>query len=261
MTSFSKLDELARVAERMRGDGNPDPPNVTGGFLATQQDLTAGSSLVHSADLTADHFFFDEHSFSTRAGADQSLDSSEGLMSQDVRARHTIKAPIDQKRTSSVGLGGAEKAIDKKQCQICFRHFREASAVRKHVAAVHHKTRNFGCSVCGQRFAESSNLKKHELALHRDERPHECGECGKRFHFTDGLRRHIRNCHLGLRPFKCEMCGFRFKQGAHLKKHQSAASCKKTLSSGKGNTFIDDHGLSACKANTCDKLKSFFASS
>lgn len=227
MTSFSKLEELARVAERMRGDGKPDPPSVADGFIATQHDFSAGSSLVHSADRAADRFLSDEDSFSKRAGAEESLDSSEWFMNQDARARQNIQAPTDQNTASSVGLEGTAKPIEKTQCRICFRRFREASAVRKHIAAVHHKTRNYGCSVCGRRFAERSNLKKHVHALHRDERPHECRDCGKRFHFTDGLSRHIRNCHLGLRPFECEVCGFRFKQSAHLKKHQRAASCKR----------------------------------
>lgn len=227
MASCSKLEQLARVAGEILGEGMPGSLNFVLNRTASQDEFPVVSSRVNAAALTADTFFLDDGSLSDQTVTKESPQSPELFMQQVTRTAPSIGPSFPLQGPSSAEVLRMPKVIDKKTCHFCFRQFREAFAVRKHIWAVHHKTRNFACSACGQRFAERSNLKKHVSALHKNERPHECEECGKRFHFTDGLSRHVRNCHLGLRPFACDRCGFRFKQRTHLQKHQKTVSCRK----------------------------------
>ena len=73
------------------------------------------------------------------------------------------------------------------------------------------------CQICFKTFRDASTLKRH-LLTHSDERPYKCSECDKAFRRKDHLQEHII-VHKLVRPFTCQTCGKSFSRKNGLKTH------------------------------------------
>ena len=73
------------------------------------------------------------------------------------------------------------------------------------------------CQICFKTFRDASTLKRH-LLTHSDERPFKCAECDKAFRRKDHLQEHVI-VHKLVRPFSCQTCGKSFSRKNGLKTH------------------------------------------
>ena len=73
----------------------------------------------------------------------------------------------------------------------CSKKFQVASALRRHISAVHKKEKANICDKCGRAFNQQTQLKTHSR-IHTGENPFECAKCLKKFRFAS--TRHNHKC-------------------------------------------------------------------
>ena len=80
---------------------------------------------------------------------------------------------------------GEEKEKPALLCEQCSYPFKTTSALKKHVAAVHERRKDFVCDVCAKGFPSKGNLKYHRQTVHEGIKAFTCHLCGHRDGRTD----------------------------------------------------------------------------
>uniref|UniRef100_A0A7S2ZQ30 C2H2-type domain-containing protein n=1 Tax=Rhodosorus marinus TaxID=101924 RepID=A0A7S2ZQ30_9RHOD len=105
------------------------------------------------------------------------------------------------------------------RCQICGNTFKRGYDLKRHVVAVHQKSRELQCTYCARTFKHRGHLNEHIRVVHTQENVFICPICGKTFGADSKLMRHVTTVHENRRNFTCKVCGNSYKEKAYLKKH------------------------------------------
>lgn len=119
-------------------------------------------------------------------------------------------------------------------CSECGSAFREASALRRHLTAIHNlppgegkPCRRFPCEVCGRVLLSRQSLKHHGKAVHEgvkiQQKKSLCAYCGKICRTATALKEHQNKWHLNIKPFPCKTCGRAFHSKPVLRVHEKQA--------------------------------------
>ena len=96
--------------------------------------------------------------------------------------------------------------------------------LRRHVAAVHEKRKDFDCDECDKAFPTEEYLLKHQKAHHTDSynarAKFKCYVCRMHYMSINGLQKHNLRVHKSTKH-KCGSCDKTFEQYTTLKVHVS----------------------------------------
>lgn len=107
--------------------------------------------------------------------------------------------------------------IGQKTCDKCSQTFSNASALRKHILAIHEKIKLFECNVCERSFSRKDIYQLH-IRKHNGEKPYQCNVCEYKSSDPAALRRH-KNRHSGKMNYFCHLCNYQSIQITSLKYH------------------------------------------
>uniref|UniRef100_A0A7S3A8K3 C2H2-type domain-containing protein n=1 Tax=Rhodosorus marinus TaxID=101924 RepID=A0A7S3A8K3_9RHOD len=103
----------------------------------------------------------------------------------------------------------SEKLVDRERlkCDQCDASFGSRWGLRRHVAGVHEKSRNFTCKFCARTFKQSGHLHEHMSVYHSESGGHDCEICGKRFGVKSKLDRHVIQKHTNVNGLSARFAG------------------------------------------------------
>ena len=110
-----------------------------------------------------------------------------------------------------------EKGDKKFKCEQCPYTSAHKENVKKHIEAVHEKTKHV-CKYCGYAATHRISLKRHIEAVHEDMKEHVCKECGYATSYKNALKRHIEGVHENIKHV-CNECGFAASRKDNLSQH------------------------------------------
>ncbi|KAJ8901402.1 hypothetical protein NDN08_007248 [Rhodosorus marinus] len=115
----------------------------------------------------------------------------------------------------------SENLVDRERvkCDQCDASFGSGWGLRRHIAGVHEKSRNFTCEFCPRTFKQSGHLHEHIRVYHSENGGHDCEICGKRFGVKSKLDRHVIQKHMNVKEFECKLCRRRYKDKHSLNTH------------------------------------------
>ena len=79
-------------------------------------------------------------------------------------------------------------------CHICQKVVKDTS-LKKHIKAIHERTREHVCSYCNKAFSQRFTLKEHISAKHVKQYEHKCALCHRQFAHKTNFTRHMRTVH------------------------------------------------------------------
>ena len=119
---------------------------------------------------------------------------------------------------------GKEEAF---QCHICFKTFKQLSAVNFHLKQMHSDNKqNFNCTVCPASFKTSVKFRLHMKGEHNQENVFPCPNCSKSFKEARSVNLHVRKVHRNERPFVCNFCSKSFQVAGNLERHVKGTHLK-----------------------------------
>ncbi|VDM98534.1 unnamed protein product [Thelazia callipaeda] len=119
------------------------------------------------------------------------------------------------------------------KCKYCSITVDSPSALKRHVMAVHAKSRLHVCYYCNHSFSQKADVDRHML-VHFNELAHQCEYCGERFRWKKQLTAHIRkhdaviftyfaftNIMKSYVPYThlCHLCDAKYASGFGLSRH------------------------------------------
>mmetsp|Transcript_21760 Transcript_21760/g.31567 ORF Transcript_21760/g.31567 Transcript_21760/m.31567 type:complete len:167 (+) Transcript_21760:1072-1572(+) len=115
----------------------------------------------------------------------------------------------------------SENLVDRERvkCDQCDASFGSGWGLRRHIAGVHEKSRNFTCEFCPRTFKQSGYLHEHMSVYHAESGGHACEICGKRFGVKSQLLRHVIQKHTDVKQFECRLCHTKYKDKHGLDTH------------------------------------------
>uniref|UniRef100_A0A7S3A9G9 C2H2-type domain-containing protein n=1 Tax=Rhodosorus marinus TaxID=101924 RepID=A0A7S3A9G9_9RHOD len=115
----------------------------------------------------------------------------------------------------------SENLVDRGRlkCDQCDASFGSGWGLRRHIAGVHERSRNFTCEFCARTFKQSGHLREHVSVYHSESGGHDCEICGKRFGVKSKLDRHVIQKHRNVKRFECKLCRRKYKDKHGLNTH------------------------------------------
>ena len=104
----------------------------------------------------------------------------------------------------------------KYRCELCNKGFSELYRLESHVIS---HLKDYICEKCDKQFTQKGHLKKHMKAVHLKSKEYICGKCYKQFTQKWHLKVHMKTVHLNIKEYTCKECNKQFKHRCHLKVH------------------------------------------